>query len=558
MRLVWLLLWPVLFGCELAWCGLRASCLLAWALITWPFRSVYRVILGTVTWATNWYNWVVTRPAHWTAWLRGQLATTTTLETGETVSVSLMDRLDEILSLLRQTTRTYEARQEGSEFIACKEWPKGLVVVRDSAAMAKGMGFLTVLNGKHCLVTAAHVAMKCKRGIILSAGVDPKHVNIPGDPDMMVQSTADVVYIEVPPNTAGLLGVAKAKKDVSPATGLAVTLYGYVNGKFVSSLGVMGDPTRYFGFKHGASTVRGFSGTPIFYDGKIVGIHSRSNGLGVNFGLSLDLVTGTFERNDYNGKRHMREQDEDYEYDAEREARRLRPDTPDLDMEEVAWRIEEREIRTVSDENSWQQRISDGPERFINKKLSGINWQDESPMDEDDLPTWENVNEMKFESVPVFRDGPKLGANNITNGKAKEGTPELPTVTTSPSQATSTSSIQEAKETPDAPPKKKKKRSKRSKVGNGPKEVSKPSETASESIQGNCAVENGPPAAIAKIGSKPKSWTQAYTQKLKFLLGTGLGFDEAEVEAKRLATEMFPRSPAPTSTELGTSSKQTL
>jgi hypothetical protein len=500
------------------------------------------------------------------AWLRGSLAKTITLENGDKVSVSIEDKLDEIMSILRMPSVNsikLEAKQNGSEFIKCSAWPKGLVIVRDSLGLAKGMGFLTLLNGKHCIVTAAHVAILCKHGMILSAGLENKHVQISNDAETVFHGSMDAVAIAIPPNTAGLLGVGKAKIARTPATALPVTVYGYVKGEFVSALGLMGSSFSKFRFKHSVSTVAGFSGTPIYRDGMVTGIHLSSNGIGENFALSLDFVSHKLERNDYDGKRHLWEQEE-YDDDASVYGNKSENDMEDY----VDYYVEGEHYHARSAVASWmreQQTARDADyEHQRTMALSGLAWSDEKD-DYGDLPRWEanwiiprtveEVVGLVANPVANFTAALSNGGSNFSNGTSTATKQSERTM--SSTSDTSTSSIPEAKETPVAPRKKKSNRKKRSKTGNGPTVESKPSEVLLESTPVDSQKEPGNPTTIANSGLKPKSWTQAFTRRLKAHLGTGLGFDEAEKLARTEATEMFPRSQLTTSKESETLSKTT-
>jgi len=450
-----------------------------------------------------------------------------------------MDRLDEILVLLRKQT-LYEAKQNGSEFIESDKWPKGLVVVRDNIGQAKGMGFLAIFGGKLHLVTAAHVAILCKRGMILSAGIDTlqKHVELLAGAEIGLHSTTDIVAIVVPANTASKLGVSKVKLGKTPSQGKAITTFGYVKGKFVSSLGVMGKPAAFMGFEHGCSTLCGFSGTPIYKDEVIVGIHSRSDGLQTNFGLSLDFLVESLESSDYDSARHMRELDEFEE----------------LENKTATWQWGQQSPRRGY---STDKSFAVDTEHFRSwnaATLGTFDWMDETPMNFEDVPRF-----AKLESV--FRNGPNLGANNTSSGTQAQTNS---TQTTSADVVVSTSSTPEAKETPVSRRRRNRKKSKRSKAGNGLEEESKLSSTVLETTAGVSGSENGNQAQTEKNGSEPKSWTQAYTQELLNRIG-GLGrvatFYELEEMVKRsreAASQRFPRLPQTSSTPSKSSLRLTL
>lgn len=403
--------------------------------------------------------------------------------------VSLYDKLDEILILLKGG-RNYESMQAGSDFIAVNKWPSGLVVVRNKAAQTIGMGFLVRACGKLCLGTAAHVALKCKDGFILSGPIT-NHVSVQIDDAMVVLTTnLDFTLIQVPENTASKLGVAKVKLGKTPTENAAVNVYGFVNGRLCQSFGVMGSTTRNLGFKHSMSTLNGFSGTPIFRDGCVVGVHSRSDGMGYNYGLSLDflldsLKTSEFESGDYDSDRYAYHREEDLDYD----------DEEDFDV--LTWKWEGKQQRFArADSEGWAEfdAEEEALSRFHRKdgRLAGIDWHDDAPMDFD-APVWEQaVN---------FRLRPSNGAQTSSNGKHVKGK-QLETCSNAES---TTSTPPDLKETKEARPKKSKRKSKLSKAGNGPQEPRKQSDSVSSSTETDSSLDNGNRTKKDSNGSEPKS-----------------------------------------------------
>lgn len=516
-----------------------------WNLLTWPIRSLTRTLSSALSAVKEWVyetiDWVLTRPQAITHWTTGYKAVA--VEAQAIAVPSLLEKMDELLAAVRGPQGTvFEAIQRSSPFTLTQEWPKGLVVVRNDKGSHIGMGFLHVFRGKWCLVTAAHVMTKCTRGVVLSAGLgnNLKHVTI-ADSKIMFQSTLDVVAIEVPANTASALGVKKATLGASPAISLPINVYGYHHGEFKTSVGTVEAVSANFGLQHSASTVEGFSGTPIYRDGTIVGIHSRSNSER-NYFLSLDFMVVRLEAQDYTAQRfarQMAEYDEEEHGDAERY---------------IEWMWEQEEtMQALSGKSNWAYR-SGGKDRarLTSTLLSNFVWRDESPLEYGSGPT--------LESFPGFPKAPQSGgAVNTSSGRVSQ---EILSQTTSSTSVNSTSSIQEAVVTPVSQRKKRKNKSKRSKGGNGHKEESQPLAAPSATTPEGSKRESGSPPAKEKTGSEPKSWTQIYTQELVHRLGTSNGsLQDIELvvkEAKIAASKIFPRSPEKVSEQSVPSSSKTL
>lgn len=494
---------------------------LTFRLMVFPFvfliKLWYNTVMTPVRWvvycvntifeqAHNCWISVTTFPTYVREYLDGKLAVETTLPTGKIVRVSIIDKIDEILSILKGLTRNYEAIQSGNPFYSEGKWPAGLVIVRDSFGTTKGMGFLTVVGGKWYLGTAAHVAQRCTSGIILTAGLgeNVKHVVV-GDAAIKLTGSMDFVLVAVPSNTASVLGVKTAKMAKGPASGLPITAYGFVKGEFVSSTGTVVSPTQFFGFKHSVSTINGFSGTPLYRDGLIVGVHSRSNGISENFGLNLDFISGSLESKDYDSRRFMREQTE----------------FEDVNASEVAWEFEDKAFLGKSTPHSWAVKESDRL-TFTGANLSDFVWADDAPMDFEDLPVFESG----------FRRGPFTGATPTMTGKKTV----QPSTTVSLLES-SISTTPAEKVTPASPRKKKSKRKSRSKTGNGLKVESVPSGVVSCSTSSVSQSGVGVPPPVKSEQSNGLSWTQIYTRELLSLIGSGIGQVEAVKRAKQTATQ---------------------
>nr|AQM32772.1 serine protease [Mushroom bacilliform virus] len=526
LMLVWKLLFPVRFL-------VVASSLLCLRILVWPFEVIADVILETCAWFTKKYHKLMDViedlrmiPQRVMEWCSGNTAKMVVPTVASCVSESIESKLDRILMALGRKGTVLEAAQPGSDFVECEQWPNGLVAIRRHDGRIVGMGFLVVLNGKWRLVTAAHVARECKRGIMLSAGIDSKTVTFQ-DLDVVLQTQVDACIMNVPAGTAASLGVRKVVINRTPSESKVVRAYGYNSGKFCMSEGLVGTTSANMGFRHGCSTLRGWSGTPIYRDNKVVGIHSRCNGIYENFGLSLDLLVGRLESEE--SDRYARTMEE---FNAED-----RPVTPPM---EFSWEFEEKFERVRSTRKSFA-RIESEVATFTATKLSGFDWTDDAPMDFDELPVFEST------MVSVFQERP-LGGPPISNGNKVEEKK----ITSEALEPSKSSTPEAAKHTRRR--RRNKKKSKNSETGHGPEEQSQQQSRPSSPIPDDSAPVSSPPVSTPSTGSVPKSWTQAYTQKLVLLLGSMDGqskekVDLAVLEAKSFASALFPPSKPKSSEE---------
>jgi hypothetical protein len=508
---------------------------LTFEILCWPHRKVIDFIFNTIQKYRQAKQWVLSRPQVFEDMLNGNYAVNVNLANGVTVKVSLMEKLDEILAFLRGKT-TLEMAQQGSTFTQFNVWPKGLVVVRDGNGMAQGMGFLQVFRNKWTLVTCSHVLLGCKTGIVLSAGIDQKHVSITKDAKVVLESTSDVVVVEIPYNTAASLAVQKPKMGKTPGKSVPVTTFGYVLGKFVQSIGVISDATVYFGFKHTASTIRGFSGTPIWKDDVIVGIHSRANGSGSNFGLSLDFLLGQLESVDYTSERFLRKEQED--------------EIDDQEEDVIAWQWEQEIARKgKSSDHFWSQRADE--REWHNMTVATFRWTDDSPMDFERDPYYEDLvaarKREEAKKQEVFQKSPSNGASLTTSGNV---IPSESKATTSCTVESTTTTLEEAQRIVRLH-KKSMQKSKRSEIGIGQVELSTKSAVASECMPTSSQKESGNQKEKGKSGSLTKSVTAVATQIQPLQTGTKPGNEEfkrmwhdVNVKTKEMTTELSLEKPS--------------
>lgn len=554
-------LWPILLIIDF-YVGLIMTCyhVAMWPLMkTWSGVTALKAMVETLT----------TLPQYVDELVSGKLAKTIKLPVDVLESskeTTLKDLLRELEALkLAVVTASggkkdvLEAKQPGSDFVTRKTWPKGLVLVRNSTGFAVGMGFIHRLKGILCLVTAAHVAVNCKSGLILSAGIDPKHVSIREDARIILIGDYDIVAIQVPENTMASLGVSKTKIGKMVSTGTTISVHGYDEGNFVQSLGVMGENMLHFGMKHSASTLAGFSGTPIYKDDMVVGIHSRSDGTGTNYCIGFDFLIDILEGKDYDAQRHAREreewdEDEYGDYDA---YMRYMDDDYAIKSSEKYWMSEKQRVQDQDndDRDAYFEEIG-------NQNLQRMTWNDAAPVSRG-RQHYEDAKAIKIDttSEPAanFQVGPSHGAINTSNGTE---IPKIQEQTTSKALDISTSTQAADKKSKARLRKKNSKKSRNSSDGHGPTTQSTPSEQVLESTPIDSKKEVGFQEVRHSHGSPAKSYHAAFTQELTRLGGIN---DSSKVAkpmaeliklARAYATEKFPRAPLTSSKEKSETSSQ--
>jgi hypothetical protein len=165
-----------------------------------------------------------------------------------------------------------------------------------------GFGFRVSRGGKDIIVTARHNLnlMRTRRSDLRIAGPNGQ-LPLLGDSVAFMFPKADLVGLSVPAVLLSAIGVRSLKVSPPGADGTPIHIHGYMDGTRVKSLGVVmgrvkGQPLR---FKHSASTVEGFSGSPVFNQlGLVIGMHIRS-GSSWNEAVMLHWLLGSDESETY-------------------------------------------------------------------------------------------------------------------------------------------------------------------------------------------------------------------------------------------------------------------
>jgi hypothetical protein len=249
------------------------------------------------------------------------------------------------------------------------------------------MGFRTSFNGKSVIGTAAHVWKEFTRqgdSFFIEANNTTVPLNI-ADYKLAFYSKERDIILFYPPQT--LWSVLRVKQIPSAAyvKGKQIMVVGYKNGKLTTSFGsLFGERDGGFGLTHYASTLKGYSGTPIIYQGKMVGVHLASNGIDSNLGVSCvwlhfkengissDEYYEGFDARSYEivselpkGKvRRMRFRTFDYEYEAEQVGRFVKIGSAVNVSGNQHWTVED-DLNDLYDEeysrDHWESRFSPVP-----------------------------------------------------------------------------------------------------------------------------------------------------------------------------------------------------
>jgi hypothetical protein len=156
---------------------------------------------------------------------------------------------------------------------------RGIISIRTADETVVGMASRVKFNTKTYLMTALHTASLIEMDAIHSYYIEHNGLKVPFDFKAWTVVARiinlDVLFLEpLRESVWSSLGVKSLAlgmtQDAQP-----VSLFGYKDGKFVTSSGRMEvDDFNFMRYKHTASTDFGWSGTPILVAGNIVGIHT--------------------------------------------------------------------------------------------------------------------------------------------------------------------------------------------------------------------------------------------------------------------------------------------
>jgi hypothetical protein len=249
------------------------------------------------------------------------------------------------------------------------------------------MGFRTSFNGKSVLGTAGHVWKEFTRQgdkFSIEANGTTVPLEIANYKLAFYSKVCDVVLF-YPPQTLWSVLRVKSISSAPYVKGKQIMVVGYKNGKLTTSFGsVFGERDGGFGLTHYASTLKGYSGTPMIHQGKMVGVHLASNGIDSNLGVSCvwlhfkengvssDEYYEGFDARSYEivselprGKiKKMRFRTYDYEYEAESVGRFIRIGTAVNVSGNSHWTVEDDLNDLYDEEDShkhWEFRLSPVP-----------------------------------------------------------------------------------------------------------------------------------------------------------------------------------------------------
>lgn len=168
--------------------------------------------------------------------------------------------------------------------------PKSVITIHNQEGVKIGMGCVVKVPGKVGLVmlTALHVLKASPNKINISKGAKMCEVAIENKSIYALSKKLDMIALCLNPNIWSVLSVSAAK--IGPEiSGAAITLHGFNEEAAPSvSYGYMTKGLRAFQVNHTASTLPGWSGTPIFSADKVVGVHlGASPASGNNYGSSV-------------------------------------------------------------------------------------------------------------------------------------------------------------------------------------------------------------------------------------------------------------------------------
>jgi hypothetical protein len=169
--------------------------------------------------------------------------------------------------------------------------PSSQIFFRDSAGRILGSG-VRVLVGKggvRGVLTARHVLKTLSSANEPTIGSGSRVFPLKREWKVIAHADSlDMVLLGVPESVLSGLGVTQAKCGRCPARGSPIKVFGVYNGDDVFTTGVIGKTLR-MRFTHTASTHVGFSGSPVFHNGLVIGVHTTGYG-SFNAGVAVDWL----------------------------------------------------------------------------------------------------------------------------------------------------------------------------------------------------------------------------------------------------------------------------
>lgn len=287
---------------------------------------------------------------------------------------------------------------------------KGLMSIRTKTGQVIGMAYRCEFMGKPVLSTARHVYDE-----ILKLGEPPliehKGKTHPFEISKWKialsskESDLDVILLEQPGSIFSVLQVAKLVHH-KYANNMSIVVWGYTNGVLSAATGtIVNRPDHPFKFNHFASTERGYSGSPVLFNGKVVGIHTGASELNAcNTGTEVFWETNI-------------------ETDGTAQKRNRRRVWDDADWKEYQlsmFEIDNQEYELKYDDS---RNYDFRPRPVEPQELRGRPWyEEEEPMDYDAPLPWQ---ESGFQKGP---EGPLKPVHNLVLKPKEEMKTETPPV----------------------------------------------------------------------------------------------------------------------------------
>ncbi|AKN81081.1 polyprotein P2a [Cymbidium chlorotic spot virus] len=168
--------------------------------------------------------------------------------------------------------------------------PASLVSISNGTDVV-GMGSRVNYNGTTWLLTASHVWNGASPLLYLAKGGLQTEVSAEWPVGLScTHRTADFVLVKVPDRVWSRLGVKSAPLSAMAKTSI-VTIFSDSNGTMLSSAGRAVHGEYSHDIQHTCSTTNGWSGSPLYYKGAVVGIHCGLKDFGVsNRGVNVGVL----------------------------------------------------------------------------------------------------------------------------------------------------------------------------------------------------------------------------------------------------------------------------
>nr|UHS71562.1 MAG: hypothetical protein 1 [Barnaviridae sp.] len=167
--------------------------------------------------------------------------------------------------------------------------PKGQFAIKSADGETHGYGFRVRRGSTHGFITAKHVMAKCL--LVEQPAIYGPTKGYPIDPTWKVvidPKGVDWCMVEVPVDVftalqIGIMGIGR-----TPSVGAPLRVHGHSPHGTIANTGVV-TKVNELKFAHLCSTVPGYSGAPVLFNGMAVGVHVRGDDT-KNWAYSLDWL----------------------------------------------------------------------------------------------------------------------------------------------------------------------------------------------------------------------------------------------------------------------------